>query len=449
MNKLITEQAYFRMPTLILNGSKEFKQQVDLFERIDEMLRIDGIEDHLKNQMLSEKINVMGEFISDIDQLKYQKKISKSLRTNIAHQICGGSFIDFSIRLADSNTLQWFCGYDDPCVKKIPGKSSLHSLSKLVPTELINKTGDYLMQKFSSNESSLMDKINISELYADSTCLKLNIHHPIDWVLLKDVMKSIMGSIKCLRRHGIRHRISPPDGFIKEANRITMDMTLSQSVRKDESKKKRKRLFRDLKTLLRLTEAHGRRYLAILHNHREKTDLSEAQAEQILQRMINVLDQIDDIVFQSNERIVGERKVQNKTKILSLFEKHAQVYKRGKSGSDIEFGLQLFVAETKEGLISNWKLRNGVPQHDSKFVKECIEDLESANIKPLVFTGDRGFYAKGIEKYLKKKSVDSHIFPKNKEEAVKKLQSQKFRNSSNRRSQTEGRIGILKNKFIG
>jgi hypothetical protein len=52
--------------------------------------------------------------------------------------------------------------------------------------------------------------------------------------------------------------------------------------------------------------------------------------------MINVLDQVDDIIFKANERIIGERKVVNITKILSLYEKHTQVYKRGKVGADVD-----------------------------------------------------------------------------------------------------------------
>lgn len=437
------------MPTLILGGSKEFKQHVKIFERIDEMLRVDGVENHLKTILIQRIIDSSKSYIDLTDQLKIQKDISRSLRTNIAHSVCGESFKKFAIRLADSNTLQWFCGYDDPIIKKIPGKSKLHTLSKLIPIDILLETSDYIMSKFGKSSSSLTEKIDLSSLYVDSTCVNLNVHHPIDWILLKDAVKTIVKSIKCLRSHGLKHRISPPDGFIKQANRIVMDMTLSRSHRRNESKKKRKRLFRELKTLLRTVSGHGVRYVSLLHKEQKTCTLSVAQAEQISNRMINVLDQVDDIIFQANERIIGERKVVNKTKILSLYEKHTQVYKRGKAGADVEFGLQLFVAETEQGLISNWILRKDAPQHDSKFIRPCIEALEKAGIKPDDLTGDRGFSAKSVESFLQNKNVKSNICPKNRKELKKKLKSKKFKSAANRRSQTEGRIGILKNNFIG
>jgi hypothetical protein len=119
----------------------------------------------------------------------------------------------------------------------------LQTLSKLILIDILLETSDHIMSKFGKSSSSLTENIDLSSLYVDSTCVNLNVYHPIDWILLKDAIKTIVKSIKCLRNHGLKNRISQPDGFVKQENRIVMNMTLSRSHRRNESKKKRNRLF--------------------------------------------------------------------------------------------------------------------------------------------------------------------------------------------------------------
>jgi len=308
---------------------------------------------------------------------------------------------------------------------------------------------EVILKRFGNESTSLAHKIDLSSLYADSTCVKLNIHHPVDWVLLRDAIKSIVRGIQTIRRHGLKHRINPPNNFIKEANRISIAMTMTKSLRRSDAKTKRKQLLRELKSLLRQVSAHGMRYLRLINDSWVKTYLSEAQAEQIAIKMIKVIDQVDDIIFQAHERIIGERQVKNKDKILSLYETHVQVYKRGKAGADVEFGLQLFIAETKQGLIANWQLRQDAPQGDNKFVTPCINRLKAAGIKPDNFTGDRGFVSKRVEQFLEKNKINSHICPRNGKILLEKMRQKEFREATTRRSQTEARISILKHNFIG
>jgi len=430
----------------LFSGSKEFKEWVAMFSAIDQLLIDSGLETALKSVMVHDEEIERGRPFYDSEQLRFQRRISESLRVNIARVLSKKSFLGFSVALADSFVLQSFCGYHRPSVKKIPSKSHLHELSKMIPTETLKGMIDLLSKHLCSDLDSDFD---FSSVFADSTCIELDIHHPIDWVLLKDAVISIMKSIKTIRRHGLKHRIAPPDGFIRQVNKISMAISMSKSVRKSESKKERKRLFRELKSLLKTCEAHGCRYLNLLQRDWAKTDLTEKQAEQISKRLLTVLDQVDTIIHQANERIIGERQVHNRDKVLSLYENHAKVYKRGKAGADVEFGLQLFIAENVDGLIVNWNLHDSIPKNDYQFVKPCLEYLNKIGLKPESFCADRGFWSKRVDNYLVKEKVKNLICPKNKKQLLRQLQKQSFRNAANRRSQTEGRVGILKNNFLG
>jgi len=445
-NNLISDQTFMKLSNPLFSGSKEFKEWVDLFISIDHLLVESGLETALKSIMIQEQEIERGQPFDTGEQIRFQRKVSESLRVNVARGLSKKSFKAFSIALADSHVLQAFCGYHRPWVKKIPSKSKLHELSKLIPSDIVSKMIDLLSVYLSSEVGSEFD---FSAVFGDSTCIELDIHHPIDWVLLKDAVISIMKSVKTIRRHGLKHRIGPPEGFMKQVNKISMAISMSKSVRRQESKKQRKNLFRELKSLLRICEAHGNRYLKVLQRDRSKSDLSEKQAEQISGRLVTVLEQVDMIIHQAHERIIGERQIHNKDKILSLHESHAKVYKRGKAGADVEFGLQLFIAENREGIIVNWDLHDKSPKHDSKFVKPCLEHLDKIGLKPDLFSGDRGFWSNRNSAYLNMKAVTNHIFPKGNPSLRNQTESEEFKVSANRRSQTEARIGILKNNFLG
>lgn len=438
-----------KLTSPVLSGNKEFNERVSLFKKIDHLLVSGGVENALKLFMINKEELELGHQLEVADQIKLQRNTSLCLRTNIARVLSGRSFKEFAVELSDSFTLQSFCGYDHPSVKKVPSRSKLHTLSQFIPSELINKTIDELSKYLFQKKNNLNVEFDCSSLFMDSTCMELNIHHPVDWVLLKDAVITIMKSIKNIRSHGIKHRIAPPDDFIKQVNNISMAITMTKTVRNGDAKKKRKGLFRKLKALLKTCEGHGNRYLKVLQSKWNSSDLSFKEAEQISNRMINVLSKVDEVIHQAHERVIGERQVRNTQKILSLYEQHAKVYKRGKSGADVEFGLQLFIAESVDGLIVNWNIHDSQPKHDSSFVKPCIKALQSINLNPKNVSGDRGFSKKKTSDFLSDEGINDYVCPKNKALLNKKLKSKKFREFANRRSQTEGRIGIIKNKFLG
>lgn len=204
-----------------------------------------------------------------------------------------------------------------------------------------------------------------------------------------------------------------------------------------------------MKKLCRCVMSHGRRYRDLLQNEWRETDLSEKQAHQIINRIDSVLEQLPQAMKQSHDRIIGERKVENKDKILSLYEPHTQVYHRGKAGDETEFGLQLLVGESEDGLIMDYELVNGSPKNDTQHVSPCLERLKAANIKVANVVGDRGFASASNSNILKGQEMRDYLCPRNVISLKEKLSDETFLRLQKRRGQTEGRIGILKHNFIG
>ncbi len=119
---------------------------------------------------------------------------------------------------------------------------------------------------------------------------------------------------------------------------------------KTDSQRQRKKTLRQMDSLVGVVRQHARRYRALLDEQWQKTDWTRPQAEQVLQRMDQVLEQLPKARQQARQRILQEQPVANADKILSLYEPDIHVIVRKKAGAEVEFGNTFFLAENPQGL---------------------------------------------------------------------------------------------------
>jgi IS5 family transposase len=165
--------------------------------------------------------------------------------------------------------------------------------------------------------------------------------------------------------------------------------------------------------------------------------------------MENVLLQIPRARRQAHERIIGERKVPNDEKILSLYEPDIHVVVRGKAGAEVEFGNKLYLAEQEDGVIVDWKLyRERIPS-DSKLVKESVERIRENLGRVAEYVTDRGGDSEANRNYLKNEEIKNGMCPKNPQELTRLKEDAWFGKRQKRRAGTEARVGIFRNVFLG
>jgi len=452
------------LPTVI--GHKDYKEFRSQLERIDELLIRGGVEEKFVELCIEHKEKELTKLIKNSEdnsktqlsakQTKMLGKVARcALRCSIARELTGASYRDFSNRLADSYLFQRFCLIDQLAVIKPPSKSTLQRYEKLVREDSLRKVIDYLnlqagtpLKETDKHPLNLEQPLDLEESFIDCTCIKANIHFPVDWVLLRDAVISLISAIIVIRSHGLKNRIVEPKRFITRINNLCIQM--GNSRRKKNAKKERKRLFRLMKELVKAVQKHGERYRELLNLRREDTDLSEKQAAQIIKRLDNILNQLPQAIKQANERIIGERLVKNEDKILSLHEDEIHVIVRGKAGAEVEYGNGLVLVEQKQGIIIDYDLIKDQPPADTSLVLPSLERIhETFGIYPDAIGGDRGFDSGDVRKFLANKSIYNGICPKSPKLLKERQEEEKFRRLQKRRAQTEARIGILKNSFLG
>jgi hypothetical protein len=217
---------------------REWKKQLD---RIHEILGLSGVEEMFQRLSLArrneeerreaEKTSRPVRELSTGEQAGYQRLSSQVLRCNVARTLTGESFRDFGCRLSESMLLQWFCKLDRIDTVRIPGKSALQRYSQWLPEEEMRKVISTLLEAASTGDGSggqamgLREALNLEAYFLDTTCVKLHIHFPVDWVLLRDAARTLMKATMLIRKRDLKVRMEEPAEFLKRMNQLCMKMT--------------------------------------------------------------------------------------------------------------------------------------------------------------------------------------------------------------------------------
>ena len=463
--ELVPEQEFLTGYVSTVIGPVEFRVWKKRLERINEMLGLSEVEKTFQRlslkrrnegeQRAAEKEQRPFHPMSVGEQASYQRLCSQVLRCNVAQTLLGEDFRGFSCRLSESPLLQWFCKLDRLERVRIPGKSTLQRYSQWLPEADMREVIDALLVAAGGKDEEgqqplgLAAGLNLESYFLDTTCVKLNIHFPVDWVLLRDATRTLMKATILIRQRGLKARMEEPEEFLQRMNRLCMKMTHAR--RKKDAKRVRKAVLREMKKLSKIIAAHAERHRQLLEQRWRETDLREGAARQIVERIDSVLAQLPAAIRQAHERIIGERQVKNDEKILSLYEGHAAVYVRGKAGAEVEFGSQLLLGESQSGVIVDWELVDGNPQADTKMLRRSLERMKQTAVGYSIreVAGDRGFDSPSNRDLLDQGGIYNGICPKAPAELNKRMKDGKFVELQKRRSLTEARIAIFKNGFLG
>jgi hypothetical protein len=436
----------------VVLGNVDYREFEFQLRRVDQLLIASGVEKSFVEQSLA-RYDRQFPAATTKARARHQRHSYRALRCNVLRGLLGEDYRGMSRRLAECPLFRWFCGLEELAAVRVPGKSTLQDYAHWLPAATLRPIIEQLIraaqQPTGAAALELAQGIELETVWLDTTCLKTNIHFPVDWVLLGDAVRTLMKATRLIRAHGLKQRMEPPETFLKAMNRLSLRMTFAR--RAKDSKKQRKKILRLMKQLVKVVAGHARRHRALLDQAWAQTDWTRPQAEQVLRRMDGVLALLPQAQKQAHERIIGERRVDNADKVLSLYETDTRVIVRGKAGAAVEFGNTLLLAEQKDGVIVDWQLhRDSVPA-DVRQLPESMARMEAAyGVGTLQALGaDRGFSSAANQALLQAKGIYDGICPKHPARLQERMTEDRFVQLQRRRSQTEGRIAIFKNGFLG
>ena len=307
MSKTLPFQSELRpaLPTVI--GNVDYQKFEKELKRMDEVLILSGVEKQFVESCVANWLESAeeGQEPSARDRREYQKHSRRAMRCNVLQRVLGESFRGMSRRLAECALFQWFCGVDQLGVVEVPSKSQLQRYTQWVTPEELDELIGGLLQSATrteietgENALKLVHQIELDAVWLDSTCVKANIHFPVDWRLLGDATRTLMQATALIRNHGLKNRMEEPGAIISRMNKLCMEMT--QCRRKEESKKERKRVLRKMKKVVKIVRDHALRHRDLLESKWKETDWSRGHVDQVIGRINKILKQLPKAIKQAH-----------------------------------------------------------------------------------------------------------------------------------------------------
>jgi IS5 family transposase len=153
------------------------------------------------------------------------------------------------------------------------------------------------------------------------------------------------------------------------------------------------------------------------------------------------------VIDQARRRVLDGEQVPTAEKVYSIFEPHTDLIKRGKVLTPIEFGHKVFLAESAQGLITQYEVRNGNPVDEQHVVPSLERHQRAFGHAPELYGSDRGFFSEHNVTSCKRDGVKVVCIPQRggtktpEREAYEK--SSEFKDGQRFRAGIEGRISVL------
>ncbi len=437
-----------RLPTIV--GNVDYLTLRHRLEQIDALLHDSGLERQFVEQALQQWLPPASPAPSARQQQAFQQRSRRALRGNILRTLLQEDYRGFSCQLAGNVLYQWFCLIDALDQVRVPSKSEWQRFAHWWPAEPMRALHHALLRGALDQPQKLRlrEALDLQEYFLDTTALKANIHFPVDWVLRRDGVRTLMKATTLIRREGLKGRLQPPEQFLRQINRLSLEMTHQR--RAADSRRARKRVLRHMQKLVKVVRAPARRHRQLLDQHWQQTDWTRPQTEPILRRIDAVRALLPRAQKQAHERIIGGRLVPNREKILSLYEPEVHVIVRGKAEAEVEFGNTVLLGENRQGRIVDYQLYQDQAPADAHLLVESLERIQAGLGQAVgAVAADRGFAKATNHQGLAEAGIFNGICPRQPQQLQQRLKDPRFVYLQRRRSQTEGRIGILKNGFLG
>jgi len=304
---------------------------------------------------------------------------------------------------------QWVRVYDHP----VPDYTTLHDLERAIHPTTLHRLNDRLLVLAQTYRLTHGYKLRL-----DSSVTETNIHYPTDSSLLLDGVRVLSRWLKAAV--SLLPETAPErdlcHSHFRRARRCAQQIgRLSRKGQKGSTKRrelpaKQKAMYKAYLTLLR----SARTTLDQARPVREALQTQpELAAQQLAKQLVAFIPLVEQAVDQAARRVRHGEAVPAPEKLVSLFETHTAIIRRGKAAPhETEFGHKVNYAEVEHGLISDWEVLAVGNPPDARMLPPLLrQHRKRFGHVPRVLAGDRGVFSPANERLAKKMGVEQIALP--------------------------------------
>ena len=341
-------------------------------------------------------------------------------------------------QVGDSLVFRWFCRvYFNP----VPDHTTLNRLALEIKPETL--------RAFNERVTRLATELKVTrgrKLRTDGTVVESNIAYPRDSKLLNDgvrVLSRVLKQAKVLVQDKVEGTTTIFRNRTRSARNQARQIANYARQRSAQAKTSLKGAYQRLIKTTQASVQQAQTALAVLKSQSSQT------AVRIVEMLETFIPRVEQALAQTVRRVLHGQSVPAPEKILSLFEPHTTIIRRGKAGKETEFGHKVWLDEVDGGLVTQWRVLAGNPADADQWQPAIDYHLKLFEKPPALASADRGVYSPDNEEYAQQKGVKRVVLPKpgykSKERRQYETQSW-FKRGRRFQAGIEGRISVGKRK---
>lgn len=324
--------------------------------------------------------------------------------------------------------------------EKVPDDRTMGNLARQLGPEVIEKLHQRVVEIARENKIATGGKMRV-----DTTVVETDIHYPTDSTLLGDgvrVLTRIMKKVTVVAgKVGTQMRDRSRSAKLK-----VLAIARASRNKTEQGRQKMKNAYVKLLDIASRVAGQAKKFSSEIAAGVKQGNLSVLhQAKKELDEMIP---RVQQVLRQTRQRVLRGN-TQAEGKLLSVFETHTEVIRKGKANKPNEFGKLVLIQEAENQIVTHYQVCDQRPA-DSTLLEGCLKQhIEQFGQAPKRVAADAGFFSAANESQAEQMGVTRVAIPSHDTKSPARKQRQKqrwFKELQKWRTGCEGRISVLKRR---
>lgn len=324
-------------------------------------------------------------------------------------------------------------------IEKVPDEKTLVRLGQAIGPETIRELHDRIV-----GLARQRGVIRGRKMRVDTTVVETNIHYPTDSGLLNDGARALTRTMQQIegKSGGLRKKVR---NRMRSVTKRVIAIGRALRYKGVEGELKRKREYRQLVRLTRQILNDSRRVLEEVAGLPKRR---RGQVRDLCERLQYMSDRVRQVVRQTRARVFGGI-TQLPGKLVSLFEPHTEIIRKGKAGKPNEFGKLVQVQEAENQIITHYEVYDQRPSDQHLLLPAVEAHQRKFGRVPRLVAADAGYYTRANEDRAHALGVKRVSIPNRSARSEERRQWERqrwFKQGQKWRTGCEGRISVVKRR---
>jgi len=322
---------------------------------------------------------------------------------------------------------------------KVPDAKTLARIGQAMGPEVIRELHKRIVEL--AREHGV---VKGGKMRVDTTVVETNIHYPTDSSLLGDGARVLTRTMKKIesKAGGLKQKIRDR---LRTVQKRVLAIALAARQTGPQREERQRQQYAELLGVTRKILSRAKGVLEEVEQlpraRRRSVQPFTEQLQTMAKRLRQVVQQTKARVFDGLTHFPG--------KVVSVFEPHTEIIRKGKASKPTEFGKLVALQEAENQVITDYQVFAERPSDRHLLVPAVREHERRFGRVPRVVAADAGFYSQQNENTIQVMGVRWVAVPNRstRSEQRRKLQRQRwFRAGQRWRTGSEGRISVLKRR---